>query len=49
MEKETCLTLSHREQLSLADECYKDVILGSEVEEATLHFWSLAWRTPMPT
>lgn len=31
MEKETGLTLSHREQLPLTDECYKDVILGSDV------------------
>lgn len=46
---ETCLTLSHREQLPLTDERYKDVILGSDVEEATLHFWSLAWLFPMST
>lgn len=49
MEKETCLTLSHRGQLPLTDNSQKDVIFGSEVEEATLHFWSYAWPTPMPT
>lgn len=36
--KETCLTLSHREKLPLTDGRYKDVILGSDMEEATLQF-----------
>lgn len=49
MEKETCLTLSHRGQLPLTDTSHKDVIFGSEVEEATLRFWSHAWPALVPT